>query len=255
MGYNRNMVIERINQLKKENRARVKAGEPVQDLSTNQKLSEIFKVSEKTIRNWLNKNPKNKIEMSIEDLIKFSELFECDINYLLGNIDQKTQIKTDICKATGLNAGATNWLVEAEKIIKNRDFKNIYDSDLLIKKELLNDLITMDPTPLDSCADLVSIKHLIKEIENKPYFTYALDSYKKSKAEIDSKYNNMAPGNTLLKLSFYEKMSVYDDRAGWDPIDIVFLNIAFYVEHTKDDFIKRYEFDIYKDLMNFLNKY
>ena len=250
MGYNRNKVIERINQLKKENRARVKAGEPVQDLSTNQKLSELFKVSEKTIRNWLNKNPKNKIEMSIEDLIKFSELFECDINYLLGNIEQKTQIKTDISKATGLSAGATNWLVETE-IIKNRDFKNIYDSDISLKKKILSDLIATDPTPLDSCADLVSIKHLIKEIENKPYFKEAIISYNSAIKETEHIHDSEERKHTLFK-RFCDKMSIYKE---YEKPQMIFIEIKLYVDHTKDDFIKRYEFDIYKDLMNFLNKY
>lgn len=250
MGYDRNILIERINQLKKENRARVKAGEPVQDLSTNQKLSEIFKVSEKTIRNWLNKNPKNKIDMSIDDLVEFSELFECDINYLLGNIEEKTQIETDICNATGLSAGATNWLVETE-IIKNRDFKNKYDSDLSLKKKILSDLITTDQTPLGSCADLVSIKHLNKEIENKPYFKEAIISYNSAIKETEHILDSEERKHTLFK-RFCDKMSIYKE---YEKPQMIFIEIKLYVDHTKDDFIKRYEFDIYKDLMNFLNKY
>ena len=64
--------------------------------------------SEKTVRDW----EKGNTKIPTEGLIKLAEIFECDINYLIGKYEHRTKEATDICKVTGLSEAAVNVLIE-----------------------------------------------------------------------------------------------------------------------------------------------
>lgn len=67
--------------------------------------------SEKTVRDW----EKGNTKIPTEGLIKLAEIFECDVNYLIGKYEYRTKEATDICKATGLSEAAINILLKDNK--------------------------------------------------------------------------------------------------------------------------------------------
>lgn len=253
MGYDRNILIERINQLKKENRARVKAGEPVKDLSTNQKLSEVFKVSEKTIRNWLNKNPKNKIDMSIDDLVEFSELFECDINYLLGNIEQKTQIVTDVVKVTGLDPIAAEFLIKCNDISKNympkdeetKTYFKILGNFLVI----INKLLDPENKLLFKMAEFLINHEIINETFSNEYYSLIIDLHLKYRTEFfkDSLNEEEYIKSELLKMG-YNESTIKEIQESTNNY------FEYYIYHYVDRDYKNYDaWSLSKDITDFLN--
>lgn len=59
-----------------------------------------------TIRNW----EKGIKAPSLENIFKLSDLFGCDVGYLLGDYDTRTWEAADIFEATGINQAAVDFL-------------------------------------------------------------------------------------------------------------------------------------------------
>ena len=71
-------------------------------------LAEVLGVDRKSVLSW----DKGCVP-KVEHLIKISELFECDIDYLIGKQEHKTKAKTDIAQVTGLSSEAIELLIKA----------------------------------------------------------------------------------------------------------------------------------------------
>ncbi len=75
----------------------MKIGDRIQKLRkdkgvTQEKLSELLFVSAKTVSSW----EMNRTEPSLDIIAKLSELFECNISYLMYGADEKLDVETEI---------------------------------------------------------------------------------------------------------------------------------------------------------------
>ena len=64
----------------------------------------------KTVMNWEQgiSNP------DLETTMKLAELFDCDIDYLVGRIEERTHDLKAICDLTGLSEDAANWIINLD---------------------------------------------------------------------------------------------------------------------------------------------
>lgn len=74
---------------------------------------------------------------SLHNLIKLCNYYECDIDYLFGNLDYKTHTNKFICETTGLSETAVNRLVK----LNNPDLEPDTISDRKAECELVLDTI------------------------------------------------------------------------------------------------------------------
>lgn len=112
---------------------------------TADKLSELLQVDRKTVLAWdKGSSPK------IENIIAIAELFECDIDYLLGVQAEPTKAMTDACETTGLSA-------EAIAILKN-DIEIASLIDFILRDEELKETISLIDETVMSYSLLQSIK-------------------------------------------------------------------------------------------------
>ena len=67
---------------------------------------------------------------SLQQLLRLCDIFQCDIDYLLGNIPCKTREVTDIVKATGLSSDAVEQLLnwQANKTVSNQNRLSLVDA-------------------------------------------------------------------------------------------------------------------------------
>lgn len=233
MSYDKTVVIDRINNLKKENREKVRKGEPVQDLSNNQKLAQIFNVEEKTIQNWLNKKPGKGTEISLENLVKFSDLFQVDINYLLGNIEEKNQVITDVVKVTGLDPIAIDNLTRLKRF---SDSSNKYIKELSkAKLEVINKLLCSGSSPLQEISEMLQEEKECFEISNQKYF----DEYMKILKDWENDYYQ---GNT----DFNNKPQYIKDKLLSSGVPYEEINKSIFDFEAYADYQRNKDFYIWK---------
>ena len=94
---------------------RIKSERAALDL-TQQELAEKLYYSIPTVSRWERPNGNNSIPNN-EQLARLSELFNCTIPYLLGEIDTRTQERADINAVTGLSREAIDKLSEYKSMI------------------------------------------------------------------------------------------------------------------------------------------
>jgi len=89
-------------------------------------------------RQTLSDSEKGMLKLTIEDLVKICELFECDIGYLLGKHDEKERDVADVREVTGLSEKAVNKL----KLFQSKTGyeKNIAFLNAVIESKNFDDL-------------------------------------------------------------------------------------------------------------------
>ncbi len=115
MVYDRNVVIDKINDLKRKS-GKWGSGERI----TNKTIATHLGVTDRAVSDWLQKRPDYISEndagypdIPLKHLVELSNLFKCDINYLLDkDMICKTKEATDICKATKLSEEAVSILTK-----------------------------------------------------------------------------------------------------------------------------------------------
>ena len=106
--YDRNKIIDRVKSL------RGKRG--TDGYVSNEVIANIVGYSTKQVNSWFNKEQTTDIPLPC--LIEISNLLKCDVDYLLGRIDQKTKEVTDICDATSLSEEAVSFLCSKQLTAK-----------------------------------------------------------------------------------------------------------------------------------------
>lgn len=96
---------------------RIKSERAALDL-TQQELAEKLYYSIPTVSRWERPNGNNSIPNN-EQLARLSELFDCTIPYLLGEIDTRTHERADINAVTGLSREAIDKLSEYKQLIND----------------------------------------------------------------------------------------------------------------------------------------
>ena len=99
---------------------------------TQKSFSESFNISIETVKNW--EQGRNIPEM--ETLERLCNFFQCDIDYLLGNIECETHDKQFIHDQTGLSENAINKLLELYNNAGSRI--EIYDFCAHFRKIIFN---------------------------------------------------------------------------------------------------------------------
>ncbi len=97
-------------------RARKKAG-----YKTQQDFADSFYKSLETIRNW----EQGKTKPSLDDFLDLCYRFECDADYLLGTIDERTHNISFICQYTGLSETAVEHLHMLSAVNNNERYRQI----------------------------------------------------------------------------------------------------------------------------------
>lgn len=98
--YDRNKIIDRVKSLRGKRGA--------DGYVSNKVIADKVGYSTKQVNDWFNKEKTTDIPLPC--LIEISNLLKCDVDYLLGRIDQKTKEVTDICEATSLSEEAVSFL-------------------------------------------------------------------------------------------------------------------------------------------------
>ena len=75
-------------------------------------------ISPESLKKWETGNVQ---EISINNLIKLCNIFDCELDYLLGQQEYKKKAVADICTATGLSEKSVDILVSAQKNIQHGD--------------------------------------------------------------------------------------------------------------------------------------
>lgn len=60
---------------------------------------------------YLRKWEKGEAMPSLKQLCQMAEIFDCDVSYLLGDIDERRHVTADVCRVTGLSERAVGRLV------------------------------------------------------------------------------------------------------------------------------------------------
>ena len=197
--------------------------------------------SEKTVRDW----EKGNTKIPTEGLIKLAEIFECDINYLIGKYEHRTKEATDICKATGLSEVATNTLqAEAEKIekINQSSKKHKYYAEL--KSTMITGFISYfienGKDIFATLGDYVRLERDLQELKKLPYWKVIEEAFDKVQNvwQGDGKWIPLAP---------YEK----DGTKNYDLLnreelfyEVLEAGLNKYYEDTK---VSKQELEFFKD--------
>lgn len=139
---------------------RIKSERAALDL-TQQELAEKLYYSIPTVSRWERPNGNNSIPNN-EQLARLSELFDCTIPYLLGEIDTRTQDKANINKATGLTKEAIEKLSEYKSMIDQNAVSG-FDYMEMLDLDDTNEIQRFDEenTPIE---ELAQIKKIIPDL-------------------------------------------------------------------------------------------
>lgn len=128
-------------------------------------LAEELGVTLDAVKSW----EQARVWPSTENLLKLSNLFECDFDYFVGNIDEKTHDKQFIRDYTGLNDTAIDSLAKLNDVAKHAgfDIPRIL-SMLLDYSGFINVLIRLSylRSYVDQLQDDVSRWQRIAEVSN-----------------------------------------------------------------------------------------
>ena len=99
---------------------------------SQEKLAHELKVNRNTLSSWENALKPSDLTLKLKHLLTLSELYNCEVAYLLGEIDCKTRENTDIQAVTGLS----------ERAIKNiKNMKRWHDegnsNEIIVLDKLL----------------------------------------------------------------------------------------------------------------------
>lgn len=236
MKYDRDILIERLKQLQRDNKKLVKQGLAQNDISTNIKMGDKLGVNEKTIRNWLNGSEKGT-DIPVQYLIELADLFGCDIDYLIGSIKEKTRISADIVAETGLSEEAVNILCELKK------------EGIKIPGEIISDLIISIVTGsgsgtflIQSILDYKNCVNDILQFESKNNYDLILEAY------------NNAFDNAFDELGIIYNPNIYYDLETSTELLYKFDQVLFFcfAEKIKD---LKFENNDIKDLFNEVKHY
>ena len=159
MEYSRNKIIDRVKECKGQRGSST--------YKRNKDIGNYVGYSEKSVKQWLDKNRTTPIP--IDALIKMCELFDCDIEYLLGEYDCKHKAEEDIHKATGLEEESINILANSVYFTYQDGNSNIDETEAAFLK-LINRIIQSHSfdslmTPLDELKpDTFPISHISEYI-------------------------------------------------------------------------------------------
>lgn len=125
-------------------------------------FSERYNFNPHTYPKW----ESGKLTPSVHDLIRLCNIFECDLDYLLGEQEEKTRALTDIREDTGLSVDA----IESIKLM-NRSYL-IEEESIEEKRELLSDLLSHPDFQklFTMLLDEIDQAALINEAERDPDF-------------------------------------------------------------------------------------
>lgn len=116
---------------------------------TQEKLCELLNVSRDKLSKWEN----GSRTPDLNELCKICDIFECDLDYLVGRIEQKTNKLQNACEITGLSIESVkkleawnNILIHQDQTFSDLSLKEQHETigcmDNLLKKypELLHDI-------------------------------------------------------------------------------------------------------------------
>lgn len=105
---------------------------------SQEKLAGILKVNRNTLSSWETAWGESSPLPPLKHLLKLCDLYNCELDYLLCEIDCKTRSATDICKATGLSPEALTVLSDGDGVAAiDLEFKNS-----ITIAEFINELLT-----------------------------------------------------------------------------------------------------------------
>ena len=120
---------------------------------------------------------------SLAQLLKLCEIFQCDIDYLLGKIPCKTKTATDIMQETGLSEKSISILNSAAKVIREYSRSPVQQiQDIVVQSEKVLEYVNALITSPDFCR-LVSSYHTV-QIAKEDYAQWEV-TYNRKKAECD----------------------------------------------------------------------
>ena len=125
------------------------------------KLATYLNVNRNTITAWERTDKKGRIP-PLDDLLHMCELFDCEIEYLLGRYECKTRTATDIQEVSGLSAYTIKCLLDYNEIPHNLDFDLLDFIEYLIQSKELQIPMRIN-TLLKLSKDKASVKKSDRE--------------------------------------------------------------------------------------------
>lgn len=160
------LIANRLRQLRKEH------------AYTQAQLSELLGYSEPTVKKWERKDGKNPIP-TMEQLFNLATLYECEIEFLLCEIDCKTRTAADIQRETGLSEAAIDILKkEAEKLQKINKSKFISaDLKTSMLQDFINIILENNAQLMDYIRKLVRAKNAYNHLAKEGIFSEVIALY------------------------------------------------------------------------------
>ena len=128
----------------KEISKQIKAIRVSHGFKSQQSFADALHVHLKTVQGW--EKESNPILPDLDNLLSMCAVLDCDLDYLIGRIKEKTHDIKTVCGITGLSENAVTWISNLDKdylaafdqFILHEEFKNMMDSYVVFLK-LLND--------------------------------------------------------------------------------------------------------------------
>jgi transcriptional regulator with XRE-family HTH domain len=141
---------------------------------TKESIANSLNVSLPTVKKWYG----GANYPSIETLVDLSKLLKCDLDYLIGNIEQTTHDNKFICEDTGLSEGALDYIRQLPG--RQKDILN----KLLSSESGLSDILDkLDLAYYNACSDPENAT----EANTDPHVSSSLLNLKSDNASIEEK--------------------------------------------------------------------
>lgn len=122
---------------------------------TQQELADNIKAGLKTVRNWEKEQREPACNgMRLDNFISLCNEFECDPEYLIGDLPTPRKVNTDIIAETGLSESAVKSLVQ----IKANGDSIIGSAKIMLLNAMLEDVVF-----LENAANVLYALHMIPE--------------------------------------------------------------------------------------------
>jgi transcriptional regulator with XRE-family HTH domain len=151
--------------------------------------------SEKTVRDW----EKGNTRIPTEGLIKLAEIFECDVNYLIGKYEYRTKEATDICKATGLSEAAVMVLQKENARLKDKNsiYAEAFQEPFTLITGFTSYLLENGQELFDTMLDYHSHKLNMRTTKSLPYYRQIEEAFNEAQGDI-SKLDLKQDGKSIL---------------------------------------------------------
>ena len=204
-----------------------------------------------------------------ETLLKYCDIYDCDLGYLLGDYDESTHDLHFICSETGLSEEAVNRLRDEYFLPymseeKEPTKKKIDPLILAEYRELASKLILQiyDHECLSSKIHLfLSKKRKCDEYTNSPYYEYIMKAYKElwgGELSYRIAFDSITDVETLISKDV-EDIQNYLTKAGYTQSQIDDIDDetdCFFTDKTKFETLKEYEIaSIQNELVRFLDDF